>query len=175
MIKALRIGHATFETPDSPRLSITTPRSWGFRWTDVKRSGRFLASKIGQLAIELKGASAMQRAVLRGRGEFRFREIQKALSGMASPRVRTDSIPGLPSPGIPGSKGTTSSCSANGATIGTMSRWSASRRSSSATSPSCRRTRRRWPNSTSSCSASAFRTGSTTSSCSCAASPIITR
>ena len=56
MIKPRRIGHATFETRTWRRPSPTMKNSWAWFWRARKGSRAFLATKIGQLVIELNKA-----------------------------------------------------------------------------------------------------------------------
>src|SRR5262245_35568897 len=54
MVKARRIGHATYETPDLLRQTEYYTDFLGLAVAERERDRVFLASKIGQLAIELR-------------------------------------------------------------------------------------------------------------------------
>jgi catechol 2,3-dioxygenase-like lactoylglutathione lyase family enzyme len=53
MVKARRIGHASFETPDLQRQTDYYTDLLGLTVADREKDRVFLATKIGQLAIEL--------------------------------------------------------------------------------------------------------------------------
>ena len=53
MIKPRRIGHATFETPDLPRLVDYYTEVMGLVLAERDKDRAFLATKIGQLAIQI--------------------------------------------------------------------------------------------------------------------------
>jgi catechol 2,3-dioxygenase-like lactoylglutathione lyase family enzyme len=99
MIKVLRIGHATFETPDLAKAIDHYTQVIGFSL--VARDGKraFLASRMGQLAIELRQGPetrcsklSFEVAANSDFGDMR-RELQK--HGVAA-EERNDSVPGLP-------------------------------------------------------------------------------
>src|SRR5262249_20633023 len=58
MIKARRIGHAVFETPDVERLSDHYTDVVGLIPAAKDKDRRYLASKLGHLAIELRPGSS---------------------------------------------------------------------------------------------------------------------
>jgi catechol 2,3-dioxygenase-like lactoylglutathione lyase family enzyme len=58
MIKARRIGHAVFETPDLDRLCDHYTDVVGLVVAAKEKDRRYLASKLGHLAIELRQGSA---------------------------------------------------------------------------------------------------------------------
>ena len=58
MIKARRIGHATFETPDLDRLTDHYTNVIGLVVAAREKDKVFLASKLGHLAVELRRSSA---------------------------------------------------------------------------------------------------------------------
>jgi hypothetical protein len=58
MIKARRIGHAVFETPDVERLCDHYTDVVGLVPAAKDRDRRYLASKLGHLAIELRAGGA---------------------------------------------------------------------------------------------------------------------
>ena len=53
MVKLRRIGHATFETPDLPRMIDYYTEVVGLVLTDRNKDHAFLATKVGQLAVQL--------------------------------------------------------------------------------------------------------------------------
>jgi catechol 2,3-dioxygenase-like lactoylglutathione lyase family enzyme len=64
MIKAHRIGHAAFETPDLERLSEHYTDVVGLVLAGKEKDRRYFASKLGHLAIELReGSEAICRKV----------------------------------------------------------------------------------------------------------------
>jgi len=99
MIKVLRIGHATFETPDLDKAieHYTQVIGLSLAGRDGKRA--FLATKIGQLAIELHQGSAVRCSKLSFEvaADADFGDLKKALAqhGVAADE-RNDSVPGLP-------------------------------------------------------------------------------
>ena len=99
MIKVLRIGHATFETPDLAKAIEHYTQVIGLSLVGREDKRAFLATKIGQLAIELRlGAQArcaklsFEVAANADFSDLR-RELQK--HGVAA-EERTDSVPGVP-------------------------------------------------------------------------------
>ena len=68
MIKVLRIGHATFETPDLGKAIEHYTQVIGLSLVGREDKRAFLATKMGQLAIELQQGTrgALQQAVVRG-------------------------------------------------------------------------------------------------------------
>jgi catechol 2,3-dioxygenase-like lactoylglutathione lyase family enzyme len=99
MIKVLRIGHATFETPDLAKAveHYTQVIGLSLAGRDDKRA--FLATRIGQLAIELQQGKETRCSKLSFEvapdADFADlgRELQK--HGVAA-EERNDSVPGLP-------------------------------------------------------------------------------
>jgi catechol 2,3-dioxygenase-like lactoylglutathione lyase family enzyme len=53
MIKPRRIGHATFETPDLPRLVDYYTEVMGLVLAEKEKDRAFLTTKVGQLAIQI--------------------------------------------------------------------------------------------------------------------------
>jgi catechol 2,3-dioxygenase-like lactoylglutathione lyase family enzyme len=111
MIKALRIGHATFETPDLTKAIEHYTQVIGLSLAGREDKRAFLASKIGQLAIELIEGSAARCTKLSFEvgAQTDFGQLQKSLQseGITS-QVRSDCAPGLPSVlSFQDSKGTT--------------------------------------------------------------------
>ena len=120
MIKVLRIGHATFETPDLAKAIEHYTQVIGLSLAGREDKRAFLATKIGQLAIELQqGAQARcSQAVVRGRGERRLRRPAPRVAearrrGRGAQRFRSGPAEGAVVPGPEGHR--RSSCSANGA------------------------------------------------------------
>ena len=99
MIKVLRIGHATFETPDIEKAidHYTQVIGLALAGRDGKRA--FLATKIGQLAIELVEGSECRCSKL----SFEvaptadFADMKKQLQAHGVPSdERSDGVPGMP-------------------------------------------------------------------------------
>ena len=179
MIKVLRIGHATFETPDLDKAIEHYTQVIGLSLAGREDKRAFLATKIGQLAIELIRAAQTRCSKLSFEvaADADFGDLKKALQqhGVAA-EERNDSVPGLPKVlSFQDPKGTEIELFREWSTSAITSRSSAPARSSSATSPSSRRTRRRSAKFYDRCWASASPTGSATSSCSCAATPTTMR
>jgi len=99
MIKVLRIGHATFETPDLAKAIDYYTQVAGLALAGREAGRAFLASKIGQLAIELRQGAQPRCSKLSFEvaPNADFADMQKELSqhGVKS-ELRNDSIPGLP-------------------------------------------------------------------------------
>src|SRR5712671_373692 len=99
MIKVLRIGHATFETPDLAKAIEHYTQVIGLSLAGREDKRAFLATKIGQLAIELRHGAQARCAKLSfevaANADFSDlrRELQK--HGVAA-EERTDSVPGVP-------------------------------------------------------------------------------
>src|SRR4051812_25422799 len=99
MIKVLRIGHATFETPDLARAIEHYTQVIGFSLAGREDKRAFLATRIGQLAIELRQGSEARCAKLSFEvaPDADFADLRRALQehGVAA-EERNDAIPGLP-------------------------------------------------------------------------------
>jgi len=99
MIKVLRIGHATFETPDLDKAIEHYTQVIGLSLAGRDGRRAFLATKIGQLAIELHQGSAVRCSKLSFEvaADADFGDLKKALAqhGVAADE-RNDSVPGLP-------------------------------------------------------------------------------
>jgi catechol 2,3-dioxygenase-like lactoylglutathione lyase family enzyme len=99
MIKVLRIGHATFETPDLARAIDYYAEVTGFSVAARDAGRAFLATKIGQIAIELVDGAQTQCSKLSFEvaADADFAAMAKELSahGIKS-ELRGDSIPGTP-------------------------------------------------------------------------------
>ena len=99
MIKALRIGHATFETPDLAKAieHYTQVIGLALAGRDGKRA--YLATKMGQLAIELQHGTQRRCSKLSFEvaPNADFADMRKELQrhGIAG-EERSDSNPGLP-------------------------------------------------------------------------------
>ena len=98
MIKARRIGHATFETPDIEKAIGYYTQVNGLVLAEREKNRAFLATKIGQLVIELEQAAAagctkLSFEVAPGSD---FDELARVLAedGIKSEQ-RNDSIPGM--------------------------------------------------------------------------------
>src|ERR1043165_7805398 len=99
MIKVLRIGHATFETLDLGKAIEHFTQVSGLSLAGREDKRAFLATKIGQLAVELQQGSqarciklSFEVAANADFADLR-RELQK--HGVAA-EERNDSVPGLP-------------------------------------------------------------------------------
>ena len=99
MIKALRIGHATFETPDLGKAIDHFTQVIGLSLAAREDKRAFLATRIGQLAVELHQGSAPRCSKLSFEvaADADFTEMKRELQkhGVAA-EERNDSIPGLP-------------------------------------------------------------------------------
>ena len=62
MIKVRRIGHATFETPDLPRLIDYHTQVTGLALVGRDADHAFPATRTGQLAVELRHAAPARNA-----------------------------------------------------------------------------------------------------------------
>jgi len=99
MIKLLRIGHATFETPDLAKAVDYYTQVAGLALAGRETGRAFLATKIGQLAIELQeGAQARcSKLSFEVAPNADFSDLQKNLSGHGvKSELRNDSVPGQP-------------------------------------------------------------------------------
>jgi len=99
MIKLLRIGHATFETPDLAKAVDYYTQVAGLALAGRETGRAFLATKIGQLAIELQeGAQARcSKLSFEVAPNADFADLQKNLSGHGvKSELRSDSVPGQP-------------------------------------------------------------------------------
>src|SRR3984957_13415096 len=97
MIKPRRIGHATYETPDLQRMIDYYTQVMGLVLAERDKDRAFLATKVGQLAIQLNKADAERCTTLSFEvapdSDFGTlsRELEK--DGIKS-ELRNDSIPG---------------------------------------------------------------------------------
>lgn len=178
MIKVRRIGHATFETPDLDKQIEHFTQVTGLVLAAREKDRALLATKLGQLVLQLKQADEPRCAKLAFEvsPNSDFKELTRALAddGIKS-ELRSDDIPGTPQLlAFADNKGTTIEVFTQWDYIAPTSRWWASAPSSSAIAPSSCRTCSRPAISTSACLASGCRTGTATSSYSCAATPTIT-
>jgi catechol 2,3-dioxygenase-like lactoylglutathione lyase family enzyme len=99
MIKALRIGHATFETPDLSKAIDHYTQVHGLALAGREGKRAFLATRLGQLAIELHQGTEVRCAKLSFEvaANSDFSDLKKTLAqhGVAA-EERNDSVPGLP-------------------------------------------------------------------------------
>jgi len=99
MIKARRIGHALFESPDIERLADHYVNVIGLT-VAARENGRiYLASKLGQLAIELRKSSSVaecKRLSFEISSDTRLTDVENELSrnGIRSERA-SDTAPGI--------------------------------------------------------------------------------
>ena len=98
MIKPRRVGHATFETPDVERMIDYYTEVVGLVLAEREKDRAFLASKVGQLAIQINKGAAERCTTLSfevaPHSDFGAlaRELEK--DGIKS-ELRNDSIPGI--------------------------------------------------------------------------------
>jgi catechol 2,3-dioxygenase-like lactoylglutathione lyase family enzyme len=99
MIKVLRIGHAAFETPDLAKAIEHYTQVIGLSLAAREDKRAFLATRIGQLAIELRQGSETRCAKLSFEvaPDADFADLRRELQkhGVAA-EERNDSVPGLP-------------------------------------------------------------------------------
>ena len=83
MIKVCRIGHATFDTPDLAKAIDYYTQVAGFALTAREADRAFFASKIGQLAIELRQAPERRcsKLIFEVAPDADFAELQRNLAG----------------------------------------------------------------------------------------------
>jgi catechol 2,3-dioxygenase-like lactoylglutathione lyase family enzyme len=99
MIKVLRIGHATFETPDLEKAIEHYTQVIGFSLVGREDKRAFLATKMGMLAIELRQGTQARCSKLSFEvaPDADFADLKKALAQHGVPaEERNDSLPGLP-------------------------------------------------------------------------------
>lgn len=98
MIKVLRIGHATFETPDLSRAIEHYTQVLGLSLAGREEQRAFLGSRMGQLAIELRQGAEPRCTTLSFEvaADSDFADIKKRLAqhGIAA-EERSDSAPGV--------------------------------------------------------------------------------
>lgn len=99
MIKARRIGHAAFETPDLDRQIEYYEQVVGLQLSARERGRAFMATESGQVALQLDQASAPKctKLTFEVTQDDDFEKISKRLAadGIQS-EVRTDPSPGVP-------------------------------------------------------------------------------
>jgi len=98
MIKARRIGHATFETPDLDRAIAYFTDVKGLVLNAKEKGRAFLASKIGLLTISLEqgGEGSLRRISFEVAPNADFTDMAKTLSiqGVRS-ELRSDALLGI--------------------------------------------------------------------------------
>src|SRR5258708_36083257 len=98
MIKPRRIGHATFETPDLEKAIAYYGEFMGLLVAERDKDRAFLATKIGQLVIELNKADRAHciKLSFEVTPNSDFGELARELSkdGVRS-ELRNDSVPGM--------------------------------------------------------------------------------
>lgn len=98
MIKARRVGHATFETPDLDRAITYYTEVNGLALNAKDKSRAYLASKTGLLtiALELGGEESLKRLSFEVSPKTDFADMASALSaeGVKS-ELRSDAAPGI--------------------------------------------------------------------------------
>src|SRR5271165_2026965 len=98
MVKARRIGHATFETPDVDRMVDYYTEVVGLVLAEREKDRAFLTTQIGQLAIQINKGETERGTTLAfevaPNSDFGAlaRELEK--DGIKS-ELRNDSIPGI--------------------------------------------------------------------------------
>ena len=99
MIKLLRLGHASFETPDIEKAIEHHTQVVGLSLAGRDGQRAFLATRTGQLAVELQQGSQTKCARLSFEvaPDADFDDLRRELQkhGVAS-EERNDAIPGLP-------------------------------------------------------------------------------
>ena len=99
MIKALRIGHATFETPDLGKAIEHYTQVIGLSLVAREDKRAFLATRIGQLAVELHHGNEARCTKLSFEvaADADFADMKRQLQkhGVAA-EERNDSVPGMP-------------------------------------------------------------------------------
>ena len=98
MVKARRVGHATFETPDLENAIAYYGEFMGLIVAEREKDRAFLATKIGQLVIELNKADRAHciKLAFEVAPNSDFGELARELSkdGVRS-ELRNDSVPGM--------------------------------------------------------------------------------
>jgi catechol 2,3-dioxygenase-like lactoylglutathione lyase family enzyme len=98
MIKPRRVGHATFETPDLEKAIAYYEEFMGLILAERERDRAFLATKVGQLVIELNKSERAHciKLSFEVAPNSDFGELARELSkdGVRS-ELRNDSIPGM--------------------------------------------------------------------------------
>ncbi len=98
MVKARRVGHATFETPDLEKAITYYGEFMGLIVAEREKDRAFLATKIGQLVIELNKADRAHciKLSFEVAANSDFGELARELSkdGVRS-ELRNDSVPGM--------------------------------------------------------------------------------
>jgi catechol 2,3-dioxygenase-like lactoylglutathione lyase family enzyme len=98
MVKARRIGHATFETPDMERMIDYYTEVIGLVLAEREKDRAFIASKVGPLAVEINKGVAERCTALSFEvaPDSDFGALARALDnhGVKS-ELRNDSIPGI--------------------------------------------------------------------------------
>lgn len=99
MIKARRIGHATFETPDLDRQIDYYEQVVGFKLAVREKDRAFLATKAGQIVLQLDRAAAPSctKLTFEVAQADDFESIAKRLAADGiKGEVRSDTAPGMP-------------------------------------------------------------------------------
>ena len=98
MIKPRRIGHATFETPDLERMIAYYTETAGLVLAERDNDRAYLATQVGQLAVELNKGEAERCTTLSFEvapdSDFGALARELAKDGVASEQ-KNDSIPGI--------------------------------------------------------------------------------
>jgi catechol 2,3-dioxygenase-like lactoylglutathione lyase family enzyme len=119
MIQARRIGHAAFDTTDLGRAIEYYTKVNGLVLANQEKNRAFLATKVGQLVVELQQAetAACTKLSFEVAPDTNFKDLSRQLSneGIRS-ELRSDSLPGIPS--------VLSFQDPKGTTIELFSRWS---------------------------------------------------
>lgn len=99
MIKARRIGHVTFDTPDLSRQLDYYTRVMGLAPVVLEPDRAFLATRAGSLAIELRRASTARctKLAFEVSGDEDLTEASRRLTELdVKNELRTDAAPGTP-------------------------------------------------------------------------------
>jgi catechol 2,3-dioxygenase-like lactoylglutathione lyase family enzyme len=98
MVKLRRIGHATFETPDLPRMIDYYTEVVGLVLAERDKDHAFLATKVGQLAIQLNKSDTERCATLSFEvapdADFGALTHELEKDGIKS-ELRNDAVPGM--------------------------------------------------------------------------------
>src|ERR1044071_7089806 len=98
MVKARRIGHATFETPDLEKAITYYENFMGLKLAEREKDHAYLATKIGQWVIQLDKSDREHCAKLSfevsPQEDFGAMTKELAKDGIRS-ELRNDSVPGM--------------------------------------------------------------------------------
>ena len=178
MINVKRISHATFETPDLDRQIDYFTQTAGLALAERENGRAFLATKLGDLAVQLeKGEHARcARLAFQVAPQTEFDDIRRGIEAEGVRcQTRNDPTPGIPRMlAFEDPKGTVCEVFAAQTPIGKNQQVTGIGPLKLGHLALWFRNRRNMPRSTPACSAFGCRTGSRIGSCSCAAARTIT-